>query len=149
MSRKFIATILATAITVTAITASPSRAASGEDIAKVAVGAAALFLVVRALKKDRPRVGSKEPYTPPPSTETPYRVPRPALRDPIPAHCLKRHDTRDGEVRMVGLRCVTRDYAHAHRLPESCRVTKHTFKGLRHGYKPRCLRRQGYKLAGY
>ncbi|SHJ98128.1 hypothetical protein SAMN05444000_11677 [Shimia gijangensis] len=145
MSRKFIATIVAAAITVTGISAVPARA--DEDVIKFILGAAAIYALTQAIEdRNEPRVSTTSPYRP--RTVEPRPLPRRARRlAPIPARCLKHHETQNGMVRMIGKRCVNRHYHQAHRLPETCRVSRHTYNGVRHGYKPRCLRRNGFEVA--
>ncbi|WP_299349500.1 hypothetical protein [uncultured Shimia sp.] len=152
MSRKFIATIVATAIAVTGIASAPARADS-DDIAKLLFGAAAIYAISRAVKDDKSRVSTtSRDY--PPYARRPDLKPRP-LPDrarrfaPIPANCLKYHETNRGTVRMIGQRCVNRNYRHAHRLPEACHFKTKTYNGKRQGYRPKCLRKHGFRLAQY
>ncbi len=144
MSRKFIATIVASAVAVTGIFSAPARA-SEQDIIKLLFGVATIYAISRALDDDTPAATT-------PSYPHDYVHPRPlpprAHRfDPIPARCLKRVHTDNGSVRMISQRCVRRHYPMAHRLPSACRITVHTYKGVRHGYKRRCLRKKGFELA--
>lgn len=144
MSRKFIATIVVAAITVTGISAAPARA-DQDDIAKLLFGAAAIYMISRAVKDDKRHV------TPAPVTRPRPLEPRPLPRrvrrfDPIPSKCLKHHETRDGVVRMIGQRCVQKRYRHASYLPEKCLFKVRTYDGKRAGYRPRCLRKNGFVL---
>ena len=69
---------------------------------------------------------------------------------PIPARCLKYVETRRGDtVRLLGQRCLNRHYRHVHRLPERCETKVRTYDGVRRGYKPRCVRKHGFRLAQY
>lgn len=147
MSRKFIATIVAAAITVTGISAAPARA--DEDVVKIIIGAAAIYALSQAFENNNePRVSTTSPYRP--QRVEPRPLPRRARRlAPIPARCLVRHNTHNGPVRMIGQHCVNRHYRHVNRLPNSCRVSRNTYRGVRHGYRPRCLRRAGIDVAQY
>ncbi|WP_421702170.1 hypothetical protein [Aliiroseovarius sp.] len=74
-------------------------------------------------------------------------------RKALPGRCLKRFETRDGTKRFWGARCLERHYARAHRLPARCEVTiktrnRHGDRVRRDVFKPRCLRREGYTVAG-
>ena len=74
-------------------------------------------------------------------------------RKALPSRCLKRFDTRDGAKRYWGARCLERHYPRAHRLPARCEVTiktrnRHGDRVRRDVFKPRCLRREGYTVAG-
>lgn len=151
MSRKFIATIVAAAMTVTAVSSAPARA--DDDFVKLIMGAAAIYALSQTLKDDRRRdtVSRNQP----PTSYAPDVRPRP-LPDrarkakPIPARCLKYVETRRGDtVRLLGQRCLNRHYRHVHRLPERCETKVRTYNGVRHGYKPRCVRKHGFRLAQY
>ncbi|WP_127115735.1 hypothetical protein [Shimia sediminis] len=151
MSRKFIATIVAAAMTVTAVSSAPARA--DDDFVKLIMGAAAIYALSQTVKKDRPRVSTNSHEYPP--AYRPDLRPRP-LPDrarkakPIPAHCLKYVESRRGDtVRLLGQRCLNRHYRHVHRLPERCETKVRTRNGVRHGYKPRCVRKHGFRLAQY
>lgn len=146
MSRKFIATIVAAAITVTGISAAPARAADQDDVAKLLFGAAAIYMISRAVKDDHSRVSSTSPRRP--ELVRPRPLPWRAHRfDPIPAQCLKHHETRKGTVRMIGQRCLQKRYRHVSYLPQKCHFKVRTYNGKRAGYKPGCLRKKGFVLA--
>jgi uncharacterized membrane protein YccC len=71
----------------------------------------------------------------------------------LPARCLRQFETRDGLKRFWGARCLERHYPRAHRLPARCEVTiktrnRHGDRVRRDVFKPRCLRREGYTVAG-
>ena len=81
-----------------------------------------------------------------------HRPDRPS-RKALPGRCLKRFETRDGTKRFWGARCLERHYDRAHRLPARCEVTiktrnRHGDRVRRDVFKPRCLRREGYTVAG-
>lgn len=149
MSRKFIAAIVTAAITVTAVSSAPARA-DEEDVLKFIFGAAALFAIANALDDNDARVSSTSPYRPVTRPEIrPRPLPDRAYRaKPIPARCLKYVESRKGNtVRLIGQKCVKRHYRHVHLLPDACRTKVKTDNGVRRGYGPKCLRRQGFRLA--
>lgn len=146
MSRKFIATIVAAALTVTAVSSAPARA--DDDFVKLIIGAAALYAITQSVRSDKPRVSTTSPHRPP--VVKPRPLPEPVRRaNLLPANCLKYHQTRHGTVRMMGERCLTRHYRHVNRLPKACKTQARTIDGMRYGYEPRCLRHKGFKLAQY
>ena len=146
MSRKFIATIVAAAITVTGISAVPARAADQDDVAKLLFGAAAIYMISRVVKDDKRHVGTTVPVTRPRPVE-PRPLPRRVRRfDPIPTKCLKHHETRNGVVRMIGQSCLQKRYRHVSYLPQKCHFKVRTYDGKRAGYKPGCLRKNGFVL---
>lgn len=152
MSRKFIASIVAAAITVTAVSSAPARA--DDDLVKIIIGAAAIYALSQTLDNDRPRYGTVSRERPPVAYRpdlTPRPLPDRARKaKPIPARCLKYVESRKGNtVRLLGQRCLNRHYRHVHRLPERCQAKVRTYNGVRYGYKPRCVRKHGFRLAQY
>lgn len=150
MSRKFIAAVVAVAISVTAVSSAPARA--DDDAIKIIIGAATLFALTKALKDDKKQNHATVSRTSP--TYPPRVKPRPLPRSAryskvVPQGCLIEHKVRNGKVRLLGQRCMHRNYRHAKRLPQSCRTSVRTRDGLRHGYKPRCLKRNGYRMARF
>lgn len=173
MHRKFIATIAATAIAITAIGSTPAVADeydNGRLLAAI-LGLAVVGKIIHDNKKDKnrsnydyrhePRVIHKEPVQrhriePRP---LPRRVERQhdyverrhnqrrADRKLLPGQCFRTFDTWDGRVRMFGRKCLQNNYRFADRLPRHCLTAVRTDRGKRRGYEARCLRREGYRLA--
>lgn len=143
MSRTFIKSILIAAVTVTGVslaTASPAKAGS-EDIAKILVGATALFIIGKAITdSDAKAAPVTQPKRHKPTT-------RPRYSKALPAHCLRRYNTWEGRVRMMSRHCLQDNYRFSQRLPDNCRARVRTQDGPRRGYSMRCLRNQGYYLA--
>jgi hypothetical protein len=50
MSRKFIASIMAATLAITALTSKPAEAASNDDIARILAGAATVFIIGKAIQ---------------------------------------------------------------------------------------------------
>lgn len=152
MSRKFITSILIAAVTVTGLSLSAAPAKAGnDDLAKLLFGATALVIIGKAVS-DRNR------HSTAPAETTRYddyrweeerRKRREARRNfrQLPASCLRQHYTRDGRVRMMSAHCLERKYNHVSRLPQACKARVRTENGPRRGYKMRCLRDRGFRLA--
>lgn len=66
-------------------------------------------------------------------------------RNVLPHACLRTVETRFGNQRMFGRRCLERNYRHVNRLPERCAVQIYTSNGPRRGFDPLCLREQGFR----
>ena len=47
-----------------------------------------------------------------------------------------------------GRRCLNRNYKHARKLPQDCQWQVRTDRGIRTVYGARCLRRDGWRVAG-
>ncbi len=157
MSRKFIATVVAVAVSVTLAGQGPARA--DEDLARLlatVVGVAIVGAVVNnSLEKaDKDRVSrnriaysrARPAVTPRGEVIRRARPPGHAKRF-LPGDCLRSFDTRDGRLRVFGKRCLERNYDFVRSLPRACKVTFRTQGKKRQGYRARCLRRSGYYLA--
>ena len=129
---------LSLGIALSPITAAPARADSDADkLLAILLGLAVVGTIIDD-RRDR-RVVVDRPHRP--------------NRKALPARCLKRFETRDGTKRFWGARCLERHYPRAHRLPARCEVTiktrnHHGDRVRRDVFKPHCLRREGYTVAG-
>ncbi len=170
MYRRFIATIAAAAIAITAISATSAAAGDrNRDLARIAAGVLGVAIIGKIIhdsnKRDdeRDRIVSRQHVQPAPV----YRAPRPVQRHQVrprplprgyggeghrnvkllPKQCFQSFDTRRGSVLMFGSRCLQRNYRHANSLPQHCAQQIRTRQGNRFGYDARCLRGAGYSLA--
>lgn len=140
MSRTFIKSVLIAAVTVTGIslaTASPAKAGN-DDLAKFLFGATALIIIGKAISDNDAKAAP---------IAKPKPKPRPRFTKALPGKCLRRFNTWDGRVRMMGRNCLHNNYRFAHRLPESCRTRVRTDNGVRRGFQMRCLRNNGFYIA--
>lgn len=166
MYRKFIATIAAASIALTALGALPAAAGDRETARAIAaiLGLAVVGKIIHD-RKDR----KKKARAPKPAPDQPvYRIPeykKPGYQPPrytqprprplpdrvnrklLPQQCLRSFKTRHGHVRMFPDRCLHRNYGFVNLLPQQCRYTFDTRKGNRRGYEARCLRDRGFRLA--
>ncbi len=175
MYRKFIGTLCAAAIALTALGAAPAFAGDRENARALAaiLGIAAVgALIHQKNKKDKKRADAyhapapvyqkprhveprhhKPQYTQPRHSTPRYGHPAPrplpqrANRKLLPQECFRTFDTRRGRVAMFGGRCLQRSFAGANRLPQQCRSIYNTPRGDQLGYDARCLRDRGYSLA--
>ncbi len=157
MYRRFIATIAAASIAITAMGAAPARA-DDKDAARILaaiLGIAVVGKIIHDNKKDKERVVTRrhnEPRVQPRRRHEPQVEPRPLPRHVrnnklLPRQCFRSFETRRGTVRMFGRRCLQNNFRHANRLPEHCKVRIRTHNGKRTGYQARCMRDAGYRLA--
>ncbi len=155
MLKRLTATVLAGAIALTAIPASPARAGD-DDLAKLLVGTTALIVIGSALAKNGKSDNNNKQvhvYHPPKQQYRQHRHGHQVQRHhrvskALPGYCMTRLDTRDGPVRIFNARCLQRNYDHAHRLPQHCKREIRSHNGPRRGYSAYCLRQNGYYLAG-
>jgi len=125
-------------IALSPITAAPARADAQSDRALAII----LGLVATGLILDKHN-----------DRRTTRRTPPQPVRKELPARCFKRYETRDGAKKFFGARCLEKHYRQARHLPQRCEVTiksrnRHGERVRRDVYSPRCLRREGYAIAG-
>ena len=177
MSRKFIATILAVTLAVTAFASKPAQAASEEDIAKIIAGAATIFIIGKAIQgsrdndhddkkskryvyKDRDggdRYKDKNDHRNRGRVIIQNHGRNDRGRDghwsysnratPLPQACQVTARTRSGYETLFGARCLDRNYRSARRLPSECLRDVRSFRGERQAYSGSCLRSRGYSTA--
>jgi hypothetical protein len=146
-----------TALSLTLATTAPLHAQSidRENVGKLLIGLAAVAVIGAAIEENRDR-----------SRSTPVHDNRQTgginrnnswsdlnrnhrhnndARRVLPGGCLRTVETRFGNQRMFGQRCLERNYRHASRLPERCAVRLYTNDGPRRGFDPLCLREQGFR----
>lgn len=157
MHRKFIATIVAAAVTVTAIGSAPARA--DEDVLRALAAIAGIAIVGKVIhdRNERKRAQhsvTRNTHKAPVYQHTgrvydlkPRPLPKRANRRLLPGDCLRSAETRQGRVRYFGKRCLERNYRYVNRLPQYCAVRFRGEDRSRRGYDARCLRREGYQLA--
>ena len=163
MSRKFIAAIVCSALSITAIGAAPARA--DEDLAKALAAIVGLAIVGKVIsdkldddKKPAPTVTRNRVYDDfrfennarTDQVITPWEprpLPRRVERRLLPGDCLRSFETPNGRVRVFGQRCLERNYSYNQSLPRACAVRFRVNNKKRRGYDARCLRREGYQLA--
>ena len=163
MYRRFIATITAASIALTALGSVPAFAGDRDTERAIAaiLGLAAIGAIIHSNNKEDKKQKQnylhqpvKKHYAPKPVYQPPrYHVPKPrplpqrAHRKLLPQECFRSYETYRGKVRMFGARCLNKHYDFAHRLPHECEYIFNTSRGDRRGYEARCLRDRGYRLA--
>ncbi|WP_298841329.1 hypothetical protein [uncultured Roseobacter sp.] len=155
MYRKFIATVAAAAVCITAVGAAPAKA--DEDVLRALAAIAGVAIVAKVIsdRNDRKRnkAVTRNTYKPVQRSLDPvYRLeprplPRRAQRRLLPGDCLRSIPTRDRTYRVFGKRCLEKHYSYTNELPHSCKVKFKGPNGKRRGWDARCLRREGYQLA--
>ncbi|KIN63102.1 hypothetical protein Z946_1965 [Sulfitobacter noctilucicola] len=174
MYRRFISTIAAASIALTAL--GSTSAFAGERERANALAAILGVAVVGALihqnrKKDKRHVEVQRPapsYAPPKHKQPVYKTPKhvkpthkvPVYQQPkprplpqrvnrklLPQQCFRTYQTRKGRVAMFAEGCLRRNFTAARHLPNQCQYVFRTPEGNRRGYEARCLRDQGYRLA--
>lgn len=165
MYRKFIATIMAASVALTALGSTSAFAGDRQNTQALItiLGIAAAGALIHKRNKDKKKQASNhqqpqpdyyQPQLPKPVYEPPrYHQPKPrplpdrANRKLLPQECFRSFETRRGKVRMFGARCLQRNYKFVNRLPQSCEYIFSTKRGDRRGYEARCLRNNGFRLA--
>ena len=155
MTRKFIATVAAAAICITAVGNAPARA--DEDVLRALAAIAGVAIVAKVIndRNDRKRneAATRNTYKPvqrhaaPVYRLEPRSLPRRVERRLLPGDCLRSIPTRDRTYRIFGKRCLEKNYGYTKELPRTCKVKFTGPSGKRRGWDARCLRREGYQLA--
>jgi hypothetical protein len=164
--RKFIATVSAAAIAITAMGAVPAHADDRDAARALAaiLGIAVVGALIHENNKDKkrkayrqapvhkPHVHRQPPVYQPQVHNRPQHLrPRPlpsrANRKLLPGQCFRSIDTRQGTYRIFGQRCLNQHYRFVNSLPSRCHYVFRTPNGKRRGYEARCLRDAGYRLA--
>lgn len=158
MHRKFIAAIAATSIALTTLfaTSAPARADSediGRALAAIA-GIAILGAIIKEARDDkRERVYGKThkpvaPATKPRGHIKPRPLPKAVSRNLLPQRCLRSFRSKGTTLPGFGAVCLNQHYSHVRSLPQNCTRRVWSERGWTTIYGARCLRHNGYKLAG-
>ncbi|MEX0337941.1 MAG: hypothetical protein AB3N11_02765 [Arenibacterium sp.] len=152
MHRKFIALIVATAITITGVSVSQARAADAKDILG---GLAAIALIGAGVhyynkEKDKQRA-SRNPtpvYRPEPvQPHYPVRpLPQHVARYDLPQKCLKTYKNYSSKRPLLRQKCLNKHYKYVDSLPQECKVGFWNGNKVKRAYEPACLRQQGYRV---
>lgn len=148
---RFIGTFTAIAIAATTFTAAPAYA-DNDRAARTVATLLGLAVVGKIIHDNRDRQGGHVTVTNPGrnlghGTVSPRPRSQGVHRAALPARCLRSFQTRGGEVRMFGRRCLEQNYRAVNRLPQSCAQHIRTDRGTRSGFGARCLRRNGFRIS--
>lgn len=156
MSKRFIALILASSLTLAGFSAQPARAGN-DDLEKFLIGAAALVILGTALESSRKEVSHQRHYKPrvvqpPRNVYAPRAYHRPLASPPkakrralLPDYCLRTVRSHKGPRTIYGKRCLQNNYRAFNALPDQCRALVRGPHGSRQGFRPGCLYRAGFR----
>ncbi|TNF18541.1 MAG: hypothetical protein EP318_18110 [Rhodobacteraceae bacterium] len=163
MARKFIASIAAAAVALTSLSAVPA-AADNKTLEKFVIGAGTVLLLgeltrnfgtvqkEQLVQDTAPRANRDHRYRDRNRWDRRHRGWGRDRLAPIPGYCLTSVRKGKHTIRMFGARCLRNNYRHARFLPEHCKIQvkkrRHGHKIRRTGYSPKCLRREGFQVAG-
>ncbi|MGH1423664.1 MAG: hypothetical protein ACRBBU_02970 [Pseudooceanicola sp.] len=163
MARKFIATILASSIAITAFTA-PARAGNNDNLVRFLAGATALVIIGKALEGSGSH-SAKPQYkvygygtNPKPHHDhgrkyshgnkhhgKPHKSSNHDIRR-MPESCRLSMRTSSGMITGYGYKCVQKFPRVAGRIPGHCVTAAKSKHGPRFVYTTRCLQRAGYNV---
>ncbi len=164
MHRKFIALIVATAITITGVSASKARAADAKDIlgglAAIAIVGAALHHYSKNERKERAHAVTRAPrheYKKPKAKHHARKkhkkkrhhvrpLPDRVARYDLPRRCLRTFKNYSNSRPLLGPSCLKKHYKHAGGLPNQCKVGFWNGNKVKRAYEPACLRQYGYRV---
>ena len=162
MRRGLTATIMAAALVFSQGAGAPAKAADAEDILGVLLGIGAIYAIGRAIEQNRAEANAPVTRRVVPERIEPRAVhksvrpaPRRDGRTPwtgrdrsLPAECLYRFDTRNGPLVGFGKRCLENTIRYTGRLPDDCAIRTRVGGRDRTIYSARCLRIEGWQVAG-
>lgn len=144
MPRQFIASLAAAAIALTTLSAAPA-VAGDRNLERFVIGAGTLLLLSEINKHNKAEQATHRHHG--------KKRGGPRRLAPLPRYCLTTVRKRGHKVRMFGARCLRNNYRHAGYLPRQCRIQVASWhkghKIHRTGYRPQCLRRAGFRVAGH
>ena len=161
MFKPLIAGITAISLTLATTTPLHAQGMDRDDVGKLLFGLAAIAVIGKAIEQNRERDRDRDRNR---STQV-HQTPQSGGinrnnswsdlnrehqttnngRRALPHACLRTVETRFGNQRLFGQRCLERNYCHVNRLPERCAVRVYTNDGPRRGFDPLCLREQGFR----
>ncbi len=164
MRRELTATILAAVLAV-AQGAAPAKAADAEKVLGVLLGIGAIYAIGKAIEQNQAQAREPVRRDVVPERIRPHAVPEPVRRyappesarpnhrwsekrRTLPEECLYRFETRDGPLVGFGRNCLEHTLHRADRLPENCAIRTHIGNKRRTIYSARCLRHEGWRVAG-
>lgn len=160
MHKKFIALIVATAITITGVSASQARAADAGEIlgglaAIAIIGAAVNHYQKEQRKEEVSRKYEKKYYAPKAkkhhhkSHAKKHRtrpLPKRVARYDLPQRCLRKYGSYHGKRPLLAPNCLKKHYKYTNSLPNQCKVGFWNGKKVKRGYEPACLRHHGFRV---
>lgn len=144
MTKTLLASVLAAAIAVTSVSATPVRAADNGEIGRFLLGVGALFAIGSALSNSQNNRGHVTRNKPQREVTV---SPRPQGRKFVPTACLRVNQFNHGPRRYFPRRCLHRNMRASQRLPGNCLRTVWSDRGQRSVYAARCLRNHGWRFS--
>ena len=155
MMKSIVAGVTALSLTLASAIPAQAQGLDREDVGKLLFGLVAIAAVSAAIENNQRR----EQSTPETRAHERRTGSWADLNQPLPRHdnrrderrltlpseCLRTVETRFGDLRLFGQRCLERNYRFVADLPERCEVRVYSDRGPREGYDPLCLREQGYR----
>ncbi len=156
MMKRLVAGVTALSLTLASAAPVQANGLDREDVGKLLFGLVAIAAVSAAIENNQRRENETAATQ---AHSTPRNGGWAGLNRPQPRHdnrrderrmtppydCLRTVETRFGDLRLFGQRCLERNYRYAADLPERCEVRVYSDNGPRNGYDPLCLREQGYR----
>ena len=147
MTRTFTASILALSIAFTSVSTVPVQAGNRDDLGRLFAGAAALFIISKAIQNNN---NSSRPVAT--VTQRRHKYSKKRTRQFgrfLPEQCFFRIRTRFGPQGVYGKKCL-REFIRLDRLPRVCKDNIRARYGRRvEVYDAQCLRRRGFQVAGW
>jgi len=151
MMKSLVAGVTALSLTLASATTAHANGLDRDDVGKLLLGLLAVGVVGAAIENNQRRE-ERQSQSRSSGSWADLNQPRPRhdnrrddRRMTLPSDCLRTVETRFGNLRLFGERCLQRNYRFAASLPERCEVRVFSDNGPLNGYDPLCLREQGYR----
>lgn len=141
MTNRLLSALAALAIAFSSLAATPVRAETN-DFAKVLAGIAFIAILNQAAQSAQAAPAPQQGWS---YTVNPPRNGLSRRQMELPNECLVWVPSNHGAQQIFGARCLARDYAFAHLLPERCEVTLRNRNQLYSGFSPYCLQDAGFR----
>ncbi len=126
----------ATALSLAFAGVTPAQA-DQRDIARLLAGIATVAIIAKVIDDRRDRRAA-----------VPAPPPRPRY-EALPADCIVDVRTRGRDVRVLGSRCLQRNYRDFNALPQACEIELRGRGNRRSGFDIGCLRNAGFEIGRY
>lgn len=154
MARKFIATVLAASIAVTAMGATSAQAHhKNDDLIKFLGAATTMIIIGNALKNHNSNGHNGKVYIHSPNHKPKghghktYK-PAPKKKPSLPAKCVRNAKGKHGNTyKVLGRHCMSNNYKAMNRVPQKCAVQYRSTNGhIRNGFGIQCLKNHGFRF---
>ena len=148
MKSRLIASVMAAAVALTSVTASPVSANDDIKTRNLVLGLSALAILGAVASQNNNQVDRRDNRWDDSRNRDWDNGRRhdDRWRNSLPSACEFRVRTRDGSQQVLGANCLQQHRVAVNRLPNQCEMNIRTNHGTREVFGSRCLERKGYRI---